>query len=164
MVQIEYDPAIISTERILTIFFFLHNPTLLNRQNDEDVGTQYRSVIFYHDDEQKSIAKRLIDELEDSETYNDSIVTEVKPIEKFYPAEEYHQDYFNRNPQNTYCQRVVKPKVEKFVKTYNDFLESIKSEVWSDNIKIFNLTHVKLKYMLLLLLVFVLVYFAFSLL
>lgn len=126
VVQIEYDPSIISTEQILTLYFFLHDPTQLNRQNDEDVGTQYRSVIFYHDNEQRKIAERLICELEDSETYNLPVVTKVVEFEKFYPAEEYHQDYFNRNPGNEYCQRVVRPKVEKFIKNYNYLMDENK--------------------------------------
>lgn len=126
VVQVEYDPTQISTEQILSIYFYLHDPTQLNQQGDEDVGTQYRSVIFYHDLEQKTIAERLIRELDDSGTYSSPIVTQVVTFDKFYPAEEYHQDYFNRNPENQYCQRIVRPKVEKFIKTYKDFLGSNK--------------------------------------
>ena len=111
-------------EKILTIFFFLHNPTQLNRQGEEDVGTQYRSVIFYHDIEQRTIAERVICELEEKEAYDAPIVTDLTPFEKFYPAEDYHQNYFIRNPDNQYCQRVVKPKLEKFVKAYNDLIAS----------------------------------------
>lgn len=104
------------------VFFFIHDPTQLNRQNDEDVGTQYRSAVFYHDNEQKAIAEKLINELDASGSYANKIVTEITKFEKFYPAEEYHQDYFNRNPDTRYCKAVVRPKVEKFLKNYKDLL------------------------------------------
>ena len=123
VVQVEYSPSVIDTQKILEIFFFIHDPTTLNRQGN-DVGTQYRSAIFYHDTEQKSLAEKLIEELNSSGKYKSKIVTEVTKFSKFYPAEDYHQDYFVNNPGNGYCQAVVRPKVEKFLKTYKEFLKN----------------------------------------
>ena len=122
MVQVEYNPAIINTEQILHAFFFIHDPTQLNRQGN-DVGTQYRSAVFYHDAEQKSIAEKLIAEVNASAKYGAKVATEVTKFEKFYPAEDYHQNYFVNNPTQGYCQAVVRPKVEKFMKTYKDLLK-----------------------------------------
>ncbi len=118
VVQVEYNPAIIDTEKLLQIFFFLHDPTQLNRQGN-DVGTQYRSAVFYHDLEQKNIAEKMISELNQSGKYNSKIVTEVTKLDKFYPAEEYHQNYFLNNPNQGYCNAVVRPKVDKFLLKVN---------------------------------------------
>jgi peptide-methionine (S)-S-oxide reductase len=114
VVMIDFDENKISFEELLDIFFQIHDPTQLNRQGN-DVGTQYRSIILYLDENQKKIAKKKIKELKDKGL---NIVTELKPLEKFYPAEEYHQNYFAKNPENPYCQYVVLPKVEKFL--YNN--------------------------------------------
>jgi peptide-methionine (S)-S-oxide reductase len=120
-VQVEYDQSVVSTEKILEVFFFIHDPTQLNRQGN-DIGTQYRSAIFYHDTEQKTLAEKMIAELDASRKYSSKIVTEVTKLNKFYPAEGYHQDYFNQNPGQGYCQAVVRPKIDKFVKTYKELL------------------------------------------
>lgn len=87
------------------------------------MGTQYRSVIFYHDLHQRSVAEQIICQLEENEAYDAPLVTDITPFEKFYPAEDYHQDYFNKNPENKYCQRVVKPKLEKFIQVYKDLID-----------------------------------------
>ncbi len=113
VVEITYDPARISYRRLLEIFFSIHDPTTLNRQGN-DVGTQYRSVIFYHTPEQQSIARAYIDELESAGTWDDPVVTELTPAPRFYPAEEVHDDYFARNPYQPYCRLVIAPKVAKF--------------------------------------------------
>jgi peptide-methionine (S)-S-oxide reductase len=112
-VQIRFDPEVISYRELLEIFFAIHDPTTLNRQG-EDVGTQYRSAIFYHTPEQESTARAVIFELFDRRVYDDPIVTEVVPAGPFYPAEDYHQRYFERNPNQPYCAAVVSPKVRKF--------------------------------------------------
>jgi peptide-methionine (S)-S-oxide reductase len=122
VVQVEYNPSIIDTEKILQVFFFIHDPTQVNRQGN-DIGTQYRTAIFYHDEEQKSLAHKLINELNESGKYKSKLATEVTKFEKFYPAEDYHQDYFNKNPNQGYCQAVVRPKVDKFLKTYKEMLQ-----------------------------------------
>ncbi len=119
VVQVDYNPQVIDTRKILEVFFALHNPTELNRQG-ADVGTQYRSVIFYHDDEQKNIAQEIIKELTASKAYEKSIVTELSKIEKFFPAEDYHQNYFDNNPNQGYCMAVVRPKIDKFKKLFKD--------------------------------------------
>lgn len=121
VIQIEYDAAEISYAQLLEIFFSVHDPTTLNRQG-ADVGTQYRSVIFYHNSEQRNIAEQTISMINTEEIWNNPIVTEVSPLEKFYPASEYHQNYFERNPYQGYCQMVIAPKVRKFEKTFRDFL------------------------------------------
>lgn len=113
VVQITYDPTVVSTHQILDVFFTIHDPTTLNRQG-ADVGTQYRSVIFYHTDEQKRIAEATIAELEQAGIWDDPIVTEVTPASTFYPAEAYHQNYYVNNPYAGYCQVVIAPKVAKF--------------------------------------------------
>lgn len=122
MVQVEYNPSVIDTEKILQIFFFIHDPTQLNRQGN-DIGTQYRSVVFYHDDEQKTLAEKLINELNASGKYSSKLVTEVSKFNKFYPAEDYHQHYFVNNPNQGYCAAVVRPKYEKFLKAYKEFVK-----------------------------------------
>lgn len=113
VVQVTYDPKRISYSEILKIFFSIHDPTTLNRQGP-DVGTQYRSVIFYHSEAQKEIAHRIIDEIEREEIWDAPVVTDVKPLQEFYPAEAYHRRYFENNPQQAYCQAVISPKVRKF--------------------------------------------------
>lgn len=117
VLQITYNPEVISLEKIFKIFFTLHNPTTLNQQG-ADKGTQYRSIILYEHNEDMIVANKIIQGLEDSGVYADSIVTELVPLEKFYPAEDYHQDYFNKNPEKSYCQIVIAPKMEKFNKVF----------------------------------------------
>lgn len=121
--QISFDPKIISYKELLKIFFSFHDPTTLNRQG-ADVGTQYRSVIFYHDDTQKAIAEETIAEIDKADIWGKPIVTEVAPFEAFYPAEDYHQDYFKNNPTQGYCRIVIAPKVTKFRKYYADMRKS----------------------------------------
>lgn len=111
--QITFDPAVISYAEILDVFWRTHDPTTLNRQG-ADVGTQYRSVIFYHSDEQRRIAEESKAAADASGAWKNPIVTEIAPLAEFYPAEDYHQNYFRRNPHQPYCQMVVAPKVEKF--------------------------------------------------
>jgi len=121
--QITFDPKIISFKEILQVFFAVHDPTTLNRQGN-DVGTSYRSAIFYHDDEQKHVAEEVIKEVTEEGVYDDPIVTEVTPFEKFWPAENYHQEYFANNASQPYCMAVVAPKVAKFRKKFVDKLKS----------------------------------------
>ena len=121
VVQITFDSKLISFRQILQVFFTIHDPTTLNRQGP-DVGTQYRSAIFYHSPEQKATAEQLIAELEASRVWDHPIVTKVTPFERFYPAETYHQEYFKRNPDQAYCRIVIAPKVAKFRKRYLDEL------------------------------------------
>jgi len=113
VVQLAFDPAIVSFREILEVFFVIHDPTTLNQQGN-DVGTQYRSAIFYHSPEQKKVAEELIAELTKQQLYNRPIVTELVPAVEFYEAEEYHQEYFARNPFQPYCSYVVGPKLAKF--------------------------------------------------
>ncbi len=115
--QITFDPKVISFKELLEIFFTVHDPTTLNRQG-ADVGTQYRSVIFYHDEEQKKIAERVIAEINAAKIWERPIVTEVSPFTAFYKAEGYHQDYYVNNPGQPYCQVVIAPKVVKFRKQF----------------------------------------------
>lgn len=117
VVQITFDPSIISFRDLLDVFFTIHDPTTLNRQG-EDVGTQYRSAIFYHTPAQKATAEQVIQELTAARLWNDRIVTEVAPFQVFYPAEAYHQEYFANNPDQGYCRTVVAPKVAKFRKQH----------------------------------------------
>jgi peptide-methionine (S)-S-oxide reductase len=126
VVQVVYDPGALSYEDVLKVFFTVHDPTQLNRQGP-DVGTQYRSAIFYHDDEQRQTAERFIAELEAEGAYDeDDIVTEVEPLEEFYEAEEYHQDYYEKqrtadgNTTDSYCQIQVEPKVQKVREKFAD--------------------------------------------
>ena len=123
VVQITFDPEVASFKDLLQVFFTIHDPTTLNRQG-ADVGTQYRSAIFYHSPEQKNIAERVIEELNQAEIYDDPIVTEVTPLTEFYKAEDYHQQYYEQNPNQPYCQAVIAPKVSKFRKLY---LEKLKA-------------------------------------
>jgi peptide-methionine (S)-S-oxide reductase len=120
--EIEYDADIIKFEDLLEIFWKTHDPTTLNRQGG-DIGTQYRSVIFYHNTSQLEIAKTFRDQLENSKVFSNTIVTSFEPISKFYPAEDYHQGYFLENGHNPYCEMVVRPKVEKFKKMFSTSLK-----------------------------------------
>jgi peptide-methionine (S)-S-oxide reductase len=121
--QITFDDTQISYEEILGVFWGTHDPTTLNRQGG-DIGTQYRSVIFYHDEEQKTIAEEYIKQLSVAGTFKDSIVTTLEPISIFYRAEDYHQNYLALNGSNPYCQLVVKPKVEKFEKKFSEKIKN----------------------------------------
>ena len=120
--QIKYNPNIISFTDLLEVFWKTHDPTTLNRQGG-DVGTQYRSVIFYHNDIQKQEAETYKFQLDQSGIYNNPIVTEISAAAIFYPAENYHQDYFENNGSNPYCQLVVRPKVEKFKKSFEHLIK-----------------------------------------
>ena len=115
--RIVYDDDQISFDKLLEMFWFVHNPTQLNRQGN-DIGPQYRSVIFYHDEQQKSSSEMYIKKLTLEKIWEDPIVTEVCEVEEFFPAENYHKNYFELNPNNQYCQFVVRPKVEKFKKVF----------------------------------------------
>jgi peptide-methionine (S)-S-oxide reductase len=117
VVKLEYDPAQISTREILEIFFVIHDPTTLNRQGN-DTGTQYRSGIYFTSPEQQQTAQTLIDELTQDDAFGAPIVTELLPLANYFPAEEYHQDFFERNPNQGYCMAVAAPKVAKFRKTF----------------------------------------------
>ncbi|MCE2503298.1 MAG: peptide-methionine (S)-S-oxide reductase MsrA [Chlorobi bacterium] len=125
VVQVTFDPEVISFEDILKVFFHTHDPTTLNRQG-ADVGTQYRSVIFYHNEGQKQIAELKKAEVDASDLWPNPIVTEIAPFEKFYPAENYHQNYFDTNPDQPYCMAVIDPKVRKFMK---NFAEKVTGDV-----------------------------------
>jgi peptide-methionine (S)-S-oxide reductase len=120
--QITFDPSIISFTDLLEVFFKTHDPTTLNRQG-ADVGTQYRSVIFYHSEQQKSISEEIISKLNEEKIWDNKIVTEISPIRKFYKAEDYHQDYYSRNEYQPYCSFVITPKIEKFEKVFSDKLK-----------------------------------------
>jgi peptide-methionine (S)-S-oxide reductase len=120
--QITYDPSIISYKELLEVFWKTHDPTTLNRQG-ADVGTQYRSVIFYHSGEQKELAEEYKSKLEKAEIFDDPIVTEISPITNFYEAEDYHQNYYNNNSSQPYCSFVITPKLEKFEKVFSDKLK-----------------------------------------
>lgn len=122
VVQITFDPALVSFKEILEAFFVVHDPTTLNRQGN-DVGTQYRSAIFYHSPEQKRAAEETIARLDGAKLWSAPIVTELAPASAFYEAEEYHQEYFARNPYQPYCRAVVAPKVQKFRKQFLDKLK-----------------------------------------
>ena len=117
VVRVNFDADVISYREILEIFFALHDPTQVNRQGN-DVGTQYRGAIFYHDDEQKAQAEAIIKEIEDEQIWPDPVVTEVVALNNYHEAEAYHQEYFKNNPQNQYCAMVVAPKLAKFKKTF----------------------------------------------
>jgi peptide-methionine (S)-S-oxide reductase len=122
--QIVFDPSQISYDELLEVFFQVHDPTSLNRQGG-DVGTQYRSVIFYHNDEQKKLAEKYKTELGRSGAWDKPIVTQIVPMEKFYPAENYHHDYYEYNKdKNQYCSVVIRPKLEKFRKVFKEKLKA----------------------------------------
>lgn len=123
--NIYYDPAVISYDELLAAFWIAHDPTQLNRQGN-DVGTQYRSAIFYHNEEQKQKAEEYKKKLDEEKAFNGPIVTEISPYTKFYKAEDYHQNYYNDNPSQGYCIFVVKPKMDKFRKVFQDKLKDIK--------------------------------------
>jgi len=123
VVQVTFDPRVISYREILEVFFAVHDPTTPNRQGN-DVGPQYRSVILYHTPQQQATAKHVIKELETAKLWDNPIVTELAAFERFYPAEDYHQEYFKRNPYQPYCAFVVGPKVAKFRKQYFDRLKT----------------------------------------
>ncbi len=121
--QIVYDPKVITFDELLEVFWKTHDPTTLNRQG-ADVGTQYRSVIFYHNDEQKEKAEKYKEELNKAKIWDNPIVTEISPLINFYKAEDYHQEYYNRNTNAGYCTFVITPKLEKFKKVFKDKLKS----------------------------------------
>ncbi|MFZ0788993.1 MAG: peptide-methionine (S)-S-oxide reductase MsrA [Chromatiaceae bacterium] len=121
VVQVTFDPELIDFRAVLEVFFTIHDPTTPNRQG-ADVGTQYRSVIFYHSDVQRETAERLVAELAADGVWTDPIVTEIVPAPVFYPAEEYHQDYYRRNPYQGYCQAVISPKLAKLRARHRDLL------------------------------------------
>lgn len=123
VVQVAFDPAALPFRDLLGVFFTLHDPTTLNRQGG-DVGTQYRSAIFYHDEDQRRTAEAVKRELEAEHVFDDAIVTEIAPLEAFYPAEEYHREYYRRNPNQPYCRAVIAPKVAKLRSKY---LEKLKA-------------------------------------
>ena len=123
VIQVEFDQDIISFEQLLTFFFQLHDPTQLNRQGN-DVGTQYRSVIYYHNNEQREQAENKIKELNALNIWDQLIITEISPVDTFYPAENYHQNYANENKEQPYCTFVVTPKLEKFKYQFKDYLKS----------------------------------------
>ncbi|HBR11475.1 MAG TPA: peptide-methionine (S)-S-oxide reductase [Chryseobacterium sp.] len=119
VVEITFDPKIISYKQLLEVFWFLHNPTTLNRQGN-DVGTQYRSAIFYHSEKQKLEAEESMKASEAKQEWNGKYVTEIVPFQKFWPAEAYHQGYYNANPNQPYCSAVVGPKIQKFKKHFGE--------------------------------------------
>lgn len=122
-IQISFDPQIISYEILLEVFWKLHDPTSLNQQGN-DIGTEYRSIIFYHDEKQKHLAEISKIDLEKSGYYEKKIVTEIVPLDKFYPAAKYHQDYYNKNKQYPYCQYVIDPKIAKLYKEFGDLTKT----------------------------------------
>ena len=117
VIQISYDPKVITYRELLDVFFYTHDPTTLNRQGN-DVGTQYRSAIYYHDDDQKEDAEKMIELLELEKVYDNKIVTEITPLDIFYLAENYHNDYYDNNKDQAYCRAVINPKLDKFMKKY----------------------------------------------
>lgn len=121
VVQVVYHPEEIGLEKLLEIFWKTHNPTTLNRQG-ADVGTQYRSVIFYHNTEQKLLAHAYREKLNKAGIWPDPVVTEISPFKNFYPAEKYHQEYYRKNPSAGYCQFVITPKIEKFEQIFKDVM------------------------------------------
>jgi peptide-methionine (S)-S-oxide reductase len=123
-VQVTFDPAVLSYRDLVEVFFGIHDPTTLNRQG-ADVGTQYRSAIYFHSPEQEQTAREVIAALEREQVFDSPIVTELAPATEFYPAEEYHQDYFRRNPGQGYCRAVIAPKVAKFRKEHLERLKAI---------------------------------------
>lgn len=119
VVQIKFDPTVLSYEDLLQVFFRTHDPTTLHRQGN-DIGPAYRSIILYHNELQKEIAFKVRDALENEKIYSGKIVTEIAPLTKFYPAEDFHQNYYNENPYQGYCTFVIKPKLDKFRKLFKD--------------------------------------------
>ena len=123
VVQVIYDPSKVSFDQLLEVFWKTHDPTTVNRQGN-DVGTQYRSVIFYHNDEQKQKSEHYKEELNKSGAWNKPVVTAIEPFTKFYAAENYHQNYYNNNPRQMYCQYVIRPKLEKFEKVFKEEIKA----------------------------------------
>jgi len=121
--RVEYNDEVVSFRDLLEVFWFVHNPTTLNRQGN-DIGTQYRSAVFFHDEEQQAVAEEYKAKLNDSGAWEDPIVTEISPLSNFYPAENYHHNYFENNADQPYCSSVVRPKVEKFRKAFGDKLKT----------------------------------------
>ncbi|USN53369.1 MAG: peptide-methionine (S)-S-oxide reductase MsrA [Candidatus Nomurabacteria bacterium] len=121
-VQVEFDPSVIPYERLLDVFFATHDPTTLNRQGN-DIGEEYRSVIFYHSEEQKAAAEGMIQKLEQEKVFANPIVTSIEPAQKFYPAEAEHQDFYDRNPNKPYCQIVIDPKIAKLRQKFAEYLK-----------------------------------------
>ena len=122
VVQITFDPSIISFKDLLEVFWKTHDPTTLNRQGN-DIGTQYRSVIFYHNEEQKKLAEEYKKKLDNAGIYDDPVVTEISPFKAFYKAEDYHQEYYDHNKTQPYCNLVITPKLDKFKKVFKDKLK-----------------------------------------
>ncbi|MEN0110989.1 MAG: peptide-methionine (S)-S-oxide reductase MsrA [Planctomycetota bacterium] len=122
VVQVTYDPSVVGYEQLLEVFFRTHDPTTLNRQG-ADVGTQYRSVVYYHDEAQREAAEGVKRRLEESGAFSGPIVTEISPLPTFYPAEDYHQDYFAQNPTQGYCRAVIAPKMDKYRKAFAGLLK-----------------------------------------
>jgi peptide-methionine (S)-S-oxide reductase len=122
VIEITYDPELISYEKLLHIFWHIHDPTTLNRQGN-DIGTQYRSIILFQDNTEQELANASKEKVEDEKLWPDPIVTEIKKLETFYPAEAYHQSYFENNPGNPYCQAVIGPKVAKVMKEFSGWLK-----------------------------------------
>ena len=120
--RIVFDDELVSFEKLLELFWFVHDPTQLNRQGN-DIGSQYRSVIFYHSEEQKVLSETIKNQLINDKVWEEPIVTEIVEMDKFYAAEDYHHNYFENNPQNMYCQSVVRPKVEKFKKVFSNIMK-----------------------------------------
>ena len=119
VVQVSFEPAVVSYREVLEVFFATHDPTTLDQQG-ADIGSQYRSVIFYHSSEQKLLAEELIADLDAADVFDSPIVTEIAALEEFHPAEEYHQDYYRRNPEQGYCQVIIDPKLAKFRSMFVD--------------------------------------------
>lgn len=122
VVQVTFDPKIISFQELLEIFFTTHDPTTLNRQS-QDVGTQYRSVIFYHNDQQKTVAERMIKEITEAKIWDAPIVTQIEPFKAFYKSEDYHKEYFKSHPEQPYCRLVIAPKIVKLRQLYRSKLK-----------------------------------------
>lgn len=122
VIQVTFDPKTISLKEILGVFFTVHDPTTLNRQGP-DVGTQYRSVIFYHSQEQKAVAEQVIQEIQTAKLWNAPVVTEIVPFKAFYKAEDYHQEYYKLNPGQAYCRFIIAPKIQKFREHYRNKLK-----------------------------------------
>jgi peptide-methionine (S)-S-oxide reductase len=120
--RITFDEDVLSFEQLLEVFWFVHDPTQLNKQGG-DIGTQYRSVIFYHEESQKQVAEQFKQRLTDENVWENPVVTEISPLTNYFQAEDYHTDYFARNPENPYCASVVRPKVEKFRKVFSEKLK-----------------------------------------
>jgi peptide-methionine (S)-S-oxide reductase len=123
VVQISFAPAAISYKQLLEVFFTVHDPTTLNRQGP-DVGTQYRSIILYHDESQKAAAEEVMAQVEQQKIWDDPLVTDIEPLDEFYPAEKYHQRYYEKNPNQGYCAAIIAPKVKKFRQKWQEQLKA----------------------------------------